>query len=35
MSFDTVNTHRKNIKEKLKITSNYGFAQYAQAFDLY
>lgn len=35
ISFETVNTPRKNIKEKLKITSNYGFAQYAQAFDLY
>ncbi|MCM4157071.1 helix-turn-helix transcriptional regulator [Gramella sp. AN32] len=34
ISFDTVNTHRKNIKEKLKINSNYGFSQYAHAFDL-
>ncbi len=34
ISIDTVNTHRKNIKEKLNITSSYGFAQFAQAFDL-
>ncbi|WP_198029932.1 response regulator transcription factor [Christiangramia salexigens] len=34
ISFDTVNTHRTNIKEKLKIKSTYGFTQYAQAFDL-
>lgn len=34
ISIDTVNTHRKNIKEKLNISSNYGFSQYAQAFDL-
>ncbi len=34
ISVDTVNTHRKNIKEKLNIDSNYGFSQYAQAFDL-
>lgn len=34
ISVDTVNTHRKNIKEKLNINSNYGFSQYANAFDL-
>ena len=34
ISVDTVNTHRRNIKEKLNINSNYGFSQYAHAFDL-
>ena len=34
ISIDTVNTHRKNIKEKLKINNTYGFSQYALAFDL-
>lgn len=34
ISVETVNTHRKNIKEKLKINNTYGFSQYALAFDL-
>lgn len=34
ISVDTVNTHRKLIKQKLNITTNYDFMLYAQAFDL-
>lgn len=30
----TVNTHRKNIKQKLGISSNYEFTLYANAYDL-
>lgn len=34
ISIETVNTHRKNIKKKLGISSNYEFAEYARAYDL-
>lgn len=34
ISVDTVNTHRKNIKKKLNISTSYEFAEYAHAFDL-
>lgn len=34
ISTETVNTHRKNIKFKLSISTTYEFTQYAQAFDL-
>ena len=34
ISTETVNTHRKNIKSKLGITTTFDFTRYAQAFDL-
>lgn len=34
ISTDTVNTHRKNIKKKLGISTTYEFTQYARAYDL-
>ena len=34
ISVETVNTHRKNIKKKLEITTTYEFTEYAHAFDL-
>lgn len=34
ISVETVNTHRKNIKKKLGISTNYEFTEYANAFDL-
>ncbi len=34
ISVETVNTHRKNIKKKLKINNPYEFTEYAHAFDL-
>lgn len=34
ISTDTVNTHRKIIKQKLGISTNYEFTEYAHAFDL-
>jgi len=34
VSQETVNTHRKNIKRKLNISSNYDFVEYAHSFDL-
>ena len=34
ISIDTVNTHRKNIKKKLNISTNYEFSEYARAYDL-
>lgn len=34
ISVDTVNTHRKNIKKKLGISTSYEFTEYAHAFDL-
>lgn len=34
ISVDTVNTHRKLIKQRLNIATNYDFTLYAQAFDL-
>ena len=34
ISGETVNSHRKNIKSKLGITTTFDFTQYAQAFDL-
>lgn len=34
ISKETVNTHRKLIKQKLSITSSYDFTLYAHAFDL-
>jgi DNA-binding CsgD family transcriptional regulator len=34
ISVQTVNTHRKAIKQKLNIASGYDFTLYAQAFDL-
>lgn len=34
ISKETVNTHRKNIKVKLDISTIFDFTQYAQAFDL-
>jgi DNA-binding CsgD family transcriptional regulator len=30
----TANTHRRNIKNKLNVESNYDITRYAQAFDL-
>jgi CRISPR-associated protein Cas8b1/Cst1 subtype I-B len=35
ISIQTVNTHRKSIKQKLGISSSYEFTLYAQAFDLF
>ncbi len=34
ISVDTVNTHRKNLKKKLKISNTFEFMEYAQAYDL-
>lgn len=34
ISVDTVNTHRKNIRQKLAISTTYEFTEYALAFDL-
>lgn len=34
IAHSTVETHRKNIRQKLRITSHYDISQYAQAFDL-
>lgn len=34
ISNNTVNTHRKTLKQKLKISSNYEFSEYALSFDL-
>lgn len=34
ISFDTVNSHRKIIKQKLAISSSYQFNRYARSFDL-
>ena len=34
ISTETVKTHRRNIKAKLKIQNNYEFTRFAQAFDL-
>lgn len=34
ISIQTVNTHRKSIRQKLEISSNYDFTIYAHAFDL-
>lgn len=34
ISVDTVNSHRKKIKQKLRISSNYEFSEYARAYDL-
>jgi DNA-binding CsgD family transcriptional regulator len=34
ISVETVNTHRKNLKKKLGISTTYEFTEYAQAFDL-
>ncbi len=34
ISVETVNTHRKNIKRKLEISTNYDFMEYARSFDL-
>lgn len=34
ISIDTVHTHRKNIKRKLNISTNYEFTEYARAYDL-
>lgn len=34
ISVDTVNTHRKNIKKKLGISTTYEFTEYAHAYDL-
>lgn len=34
ISTETVNTHRKNIKSKLGISTTFDFTRYAQAFDL-
>jgi len=34
ISIETVNTHRKNIKKKLNISTTYQFTEYAQAYDL-
>ena len=34
ISIDTVQTHRKNIKKKLNISSTFEFTEYARAFDL-
>ncbi|WP_029033594.1 helix-turn-helix transcriptional regulator [Salinimicrobium terrae] len=34
ISIDTVHTHRKNIKKKLDISTNFEFTEYARAYDL-
>lgn len=34
ISIETVNTHRKNIKKKLGISTTYEFSEYARAYDL-
>lgn len=34
ISVETVNTHRKNIKKKLGISTTYEFTEYARAYDL-
>lgn len=34
LSTETVNSHRKTVKQKLGITSTYQFTKYARAFDL-
>lgn len=34
ISVTTVETHRRNIKQKLKTSTSYELTQYAQAFDL-
>jgi len=34
ISPDTVNTHRKNIKKKLDISTSFEFTEYARAYDL-
>ncbi len=34
LSSETVNSHRKVVKQKLGITSNYQFTKYARSFDL-
>lgn len=34
ISIDTVHTHRKNIKKKLKISTSFEFTEYARAYDL-
>lgn len=34
ISVETVNTHRKNIKKKLGISTTYEFTEYAHAYDL-
>jgi len=34
ISVTTVDTHRRNIKNKLEVTSSYELSQYARAFDL-
>ncbi|WP_207429453.1 helix-turn-helix transcriptional regulator [Pedobacter sp. SYSU D00535] len=34
ISTETINTHRRNIKRKLNITTNFDFTEYARAFDL-
>ena len=34
ISVETVNTHRKNIKKKLNISTTYEFTEYAHAYDL-
>jgi DNA-binding CsgD family transcriptional regulator len=34
LSEETANTHRRNIKKKLKIENNYDITRFAQAFDL-
>lgn len=34
ISEETANTHRRNIKKKLKIEANYDITRFAQAFDL-
>jgi DNA-binding CsgD family transcriptional regulator len=34
VSEETANTHRRNIKKKLKIETNYDITRFAQAFDL-
>lgn len=34
ITVDTVNTHRKNIKKKLNISTTFEFSEYARAYDL-
>lgn len=34
IAVDTVNTHRKKIKQKLRISTSYEFTEYAHAYDL-
>ncbi|MBE9583682.1 helix-turn-helix transcriptional regulator [Mucilaginibacter sp. JRF] len=34
ISAETVQTHRRNIKQKLGISSNFEFTEYARAFNL-